>query len=132
MIEQRLSKDKIMKNVVFALAMLLLFSCKKENKKDPLYPQTPKTPTELGQELFESKGNCISCHLVDQKVVGPSIQDIAKIYKTKNGNIVDFLKNDAKPIVDPSQYEVMKTNFVITKTMTDAELKAIEAYIYSN
>jgi cytochrome c len=133
MIEQRLSKGKIMKNVVFALVMLLLYSCKKESSEviqNKL--ETVKTPTELGQELFEGKGNCVACHLVDQKVIGPSIQDIAKIYKAKNANIVDFLKNDAKPIVDPSQYEVMKTNFVITKAMTEQELKAIEAYIYSN
>jgi cytochrome c len=49
------------------------------------------------------------------KVIGPSVQDIASIYKAKNGNIIAFLVEDAAPIVDPSQYEVMKTNFVITK-----------------
>ncbi|MFT7165006.1 MAG: cytochrome c, partial [Flavobacterium sp.] len=32
----------------------------------------------------------------------------------------------------PSQYEVMKTNFVVTKAMSDEELEAIEAYVYSN
>jgi formylmethanofuran dehydrogenase subunit A len=37
-----------------------------------------------------------------------------------------------EPIVDPSQYEVMKTNFVVTKAMSDEELEAIEAYVYSN
>jgi cytochrome c len=121
-----------MKKIILLLVFTLLFSCKKENKKDQLYPETVKTATELGQELFEGKGNCVACHLVDQKVIGPSIQDIAKIYKAKNGNIIDFLKKDAKPIVDPSQYEVMKTNFIITKSMTEEELKAIEAYIYSN
>ena len=35
-------------------------------------------------------------------------------------------------VVDPSQYEVMKTNFAITKMMSDQELQAIEAYMYSN
>jgi cytochrome c len=122
----------MMKKIILLLVFVSFFSCKKENKKDQLYPETVKTPVELGKELFEGKGNCVACHLVDQKVIGPSIQDIAKIYKAKNANIVDFLKNDAKPIVDPSQYEVMKTNFVITKAMTEQELKAIEAYIYSN
>jgi hypothetical protein len=43
------------------------------------------------------------------KVIGPSVQDIASIYKA--GNIA-FLVEDAAPI-DPSQY-VKKTNFVIT------------------
>jgi cytochrome c len=119
-----------MKKTAFLLSIFVLVCCKKQETKTSQIAKN-QTPTELGQELFEGKGNCVACHLVDQKVVGPSIQDIAKIYTTKNGNIVDFLKNDAKPIVDPSQYEVMKTNFVITKAMTDAELKAIEAYIYS-
>jgi hypothetical protein len=33
------------------------------------------------------------------KVIGPSVQDIASIYKAKNGNIA-FLVEDAAPIVD--------------------------------
>jgi cytochrome c len=86
---------------------------------------------KLGQEIFDGKGNCFSCHRPDQKVVGPSIQEIAKIYKSKNGDIVTFLKGKGEPIVDPSQYEVMKTNFYLTKTFSDKELKAVEAYIYS-
>jgi cytochrome c len=119
-----------MKKVFFLFSIIFFLSCKNQETKTT--EKTTQSPTELGKELFEGKGNCVACHLVDQKVIGPSIQDIAKIYKAKNGNIVDFLKNDAKPIVDPSQYEVMKTNFVITKAMTEQELKAIEAYIYSN
>lgn len=116
---------------------LTLVSCKKEEvKKEPLYPtsakETTQTPEELGKEIFEGKGNCVSCHQVDKKLVGPSIQDIAKIYKEKNGSIISFLKEDAKPLVDPSQYEVMKTNFALTEEMSDEELKALEAYIYSN
>jgi cytochrome c len=38
------------------------------------------------------------------------LQDIAKIYKDKNADMVSFLKGEGEPIVDPSQYEVMKTN----------------------
>ena len=43
----------------------------------------------------------------------------------------NILKYDAKPIVDPSQYEVMKTYLSITKAMTDEELKNLETYILS-
>ena len=118
-----------MKKIYCILILISINSCKnKEEKKE----SQNKTPTEIGAAIFEGKGNCVACHQIDQKIVGPSIQEIAKIYKTKNGNIVDFLKNDANPLVDPSQYEVMKTNFAITKSMSDEELKAIEAYIYSN
>lgn len=121
-----------MKRIFLVFSFFSLLSCKKEEqKKQEMYPEIKQTKEQIGQVLFEEKGNCVACHLVDQKVIGPSIQEIAKIYKEKNGNIIDFLKNDAKPIVDPSQYEVMKTNFAITKAMSDDELKAIESYILS-
>jgi cytochrome c len=118
-----------MKNLFLLSCFFLLLGCKNQEIEET----SPKnqSSTELGKELFEGKGNCVACHKVDQKIIGPSIQDIAKIYKTKNGNIVDFLKNDANPLVDPSQYEVMKTNFVITKSMSDEELKGLETYILS-
>jgi cytochrome c len=45
--------------------------------------------------------------------------------------MISFLKGEGEPIVDPTQYEVMKANFVITKTFSDEELKALEAYVYS-
>ena len=126
-----------MKKILFLFAFLLIIYCKKEEpKKEPLYPTSVKETAgnleELGKEIFQGKGNCISCHEVDKKLIGPSLQDIAKIYKEKNGNIVAFLKEDAKPLVDPSQYEVMKTNFALTEEMSDEELKGLEAYIYSN
>ena len=120
-----------MKNILYISFFLILASCKNQDQKTDNSTTTNQSPIALGKELFEGKGNCIACHLPNQKVIGPSIQEISKIYKTQNGNIINFLKNDAAPIVDPSQYEVMKTNFAITHAMTDAELKALETYIYS-
>jgi cytochrome c len=38
---------------------------------------------QKGKIIFEGKGNCIACHNVDSKLIGPSLQDIAKIYKEK-------------------------------------------------
>jgi len=121
---------------------LSLCSCKKEEeKKETLYPATETTsegasanltPSQkIGEDIFNSKGNCFSCHKPDQKVIGPSVMEIAKIYKEKNGDMVKFLKGDGEPLVDPSQYEVMKTNFAITKNFTDEELKGLEDYFYS-
>jgi cytochrome c len=89
------------------------------------------TPEDLGKELFEGRGNCYACHKPDQKIIAPSIIEIASIYKKNNGDMVSFLKGNAEPIVDPSQYEVMKTNFSITKTMSQEELEALTAYMYS-
>ncbi len=106
-----------------------MISCKSETKEN-IQPGTDTSAVKvLGERLFEGEGNCITCHKIDQKIIGPSLQDIAKIYKAKKGSIVSFLKDDADPLVDPSQYDIMKTNFAITKSMTDEQLKALEAYI---
>lgn len=130
-----------MKKVIVAFAVLAFVSCKKEEKTtidnsqistEESATSAIKTPEELGKEIFEGRGNCTSCHQVDQKVIGPSIQEIAKIYKDKNADIVTFLKGKGEPIVDPSQFAVMKTNFPVTQAMSDDELKALETYIYSN
>lgn len=130
------------KEVLFLSAVLALASCKKEVTENTYQNSTEsyskgesakaKTPEALGKEIFEGKGNCTACHQVDQKIIGPSIQEIAKMYKDKNADIITFLKGNAEPIVDPSQFDVMKTNFPVTKAMSEEELKAIETYIYSN
>lgn len=126
------------KSVLIAIAFLV-FSCKKESAEPFGTPTTTEAKTEtaatseaLGKELFETKGACIACHKVDTKLIGPSLQDIAKTYKEKNGDLVAFLKEEAKPIIDPSQYDIMKANFAITKAMSEEELNGLEAYIYSN
>lgn len=125
-----------MKKITILLTVLLFISCKKEEtKKESLYPETQKTAEEnqleLGKAVFEGKGNCFACHKPEQKIIGPSIEEIATIYKTQKGDMIAFLREKAEPIVDPSQYEVMKTNFSITKNLPEEELKALEAYFYS-
>lgn len=131
-----------MKKILFLAITLAFVSCKKETTEDKVQKPSESyqegesaaatTPEALGKEIFEGRGNCTSCHQVDQKVIGPSIQEIAKTYKDKKGDIVTFLKGNGEPIVDPSQFSVMKTNFPVTQAMSDEELKAIETYIYSN
>lgn len=130
---------------IFALAVTLIFvSCsEKKPKEDFGKPAEEVTTTELtveattntladqGKVIFEGKGTCTACHKPDVKIIGPSLAAISKIYKEQNASIVSFLKDDAKPLVDPTQYEVMKTNFTITKAMSDEELKVLEAYILS-
>lgn len=119
-----------MKRIVFIFLVVVIFSCKKENQENFGKTTENESVTKIsGQELFEGTGNCIACHATDKKLIGPGLQEIAKIYKEKNGSIVSFLKEQSKPIVDPSQYEVMKTNFTTTKSMKTEELKALEEYI---
>jgi cytochrome c len=125
-----------MKKILFLLCGLALVSCKKENEaKASLYPEEQKSAKdiqlELGKEIFEGKGVCYTCHKPEVKTVGPAVMDIAKIYKEKGGSISDFLQEKSEPIVDPSQYATMKTNFAITKNLPEEELKALEAYMLS-
>lgn len=129
-----------MKKLALITIAILAFSCKKESQESfGTEKQTPAVaedkelaPEELGKVIFEGKGNCVSCHQVDVKQIGPSIQEIAKIYKEKNGNMVTFLKGESEAIVDPSQFAVMQANLTLTKTFSDKELQGLEAYIYSN
>lgn len=121
-----------MKKYILIVLITTFVSCKKEAETNYGQPKHDETSIKVsGEELFSGKGTCTACHLPDQKVIGPSIAEIAKIYKEKNASIVSFLKEESKPIVDPSQYEVMKTNFAITKKMSDEELKALEDYMLS-
>ena len=90
-----------------------------------------QTPEAFGKELFEGKGMCATCHKADVATSGPSIKDISKMYTDKKASISLFLQGETDPIVDPSQYEIMKANLEITKDMTDEELQAIEKYMLS-
>ena len=129
-----------MKKLILLSFALIAFSCKKEsqesfrNEEQTTVATQEKelTPEEIGKVIFEGKGNCTSCHQIDSKTIGPSTQEIAKIYQEKNGNIVTFLKGESEAIVDPSQFALMQANLALTKTFTDKELQSLEAYINSS
>ncbi len=115
-----------MNKFILIISAILFESCKNETNSNVANAAEKEL---FGKELFEGKGNCIACHQPEQKIIGPSIQEIATIYKDKKASIALFLQEKSEPIVDPSQYEIMKTNFSITKSMSDEELKALEKYM---
>lgn len=123
------------KFLLLASIILNLISCGKKTETDAVNPTEQQetlinqTPKALGKELFEGKGMCATCHKADIKTVGPSIKDIAKIYRENGASIADFINEKGEPLVDPSQYEIMKANFVITKAMSAEERKALEIYM---
>ena len=121
----------MMKKALLVLVFLVSISCKNDTKEKEEQTVDASAVKVSGKELFEGEGNCTACHKPDQKIIGPSLEEIAKIYKEKNGSIVLFLQEKSEPIVDPSQYDIMKTNFAITKSMSDEQLQALEEYIYS-
>lgn len=133
-----------MKKALLIAVAVIAFSCKqKEAEPFGKETETPEAtsegvpaetqiPEKLGETIFNGKGTCVSCHKVDEKLIGPSLKDIAKIYKDKNASMVSFLKGEGEAIVDPSQFALMQANLELTKTFSDEELKALEAYVYSN
>jgi len=138
---QKRNINNMSKKLVLIALAFLAFSCKKESqesfgKEEQTNVATTEdkelAPEELGKVIFEGKGNCISCHKTDEKLIGPSLQEIAKIYKEKEANMVTFLKGESEAIVDPSQFAVMQANLTLTKTFSDKELQGLEAYIHSN
>ena len=130
--------------LVLGLACTVFISCG-ESKKEPVKKEVEKevvkeveqeSSSDLvveGKSLFTAK-TCATCHLVDQKVIGPSIMDINKIYTEQNGDYLKFLKGEAEAIVDtdPGQVAIMKANLdSFVKELTDDELTAIIAYMKS-
>ncbi|VAW25177.1 hypothetical protein MNBD_BACTEROID04-934 [hydrothermal vent metagenome] len=141
--------------LVLGLAALFFVSCgekKKEEKMKPMMQQpmmqhntatetkeadatsdTADSNVELGKKLFTEK-TCATCHNPNMKVIGPSIKEINRIYSEKNGDIVKFLKEESKPIVDtdPGQVAIMKANLDgFVKNLSEDELAAIAAYMRS-
>lgn len=111
------------------LLPVVLFSAACGSKEAESAPKDPLVAR--GEKLFEGRGNCTTCHKSDKKIVGPSLVEIAKVYREKQGDLVAFLKEEAPAIVDPHQYEAMRINLRLTKKMSQDELRALEAYILS-
>ena len=42
-------------------------------------------PTAQADEALLKKHNCVACHQIDKKVVGPAYKDVAKKYKGQKG-----------------------------------------------
>ncbi|RPD99876.1 cytochrome c [Aureibaculum marinum] len=139
-------------SILFIALALVFTSCgdkKKEDVKKDVETVTkevveetsdsaPETTSDsgdliaMGKKLFTDK-TCTTCHAIDTKVIGPSIQDMIKIYDENDASIVDFLTGKSDPIVDtdPGQVAIMKANIDgFVKDLKPEELKALEAYMH--
>jgi cytochrome c len=45
---------------------------------------TPALAQDKEKEALAKKHNCLACHMIDKKSVGPAYKDIAKKYKGQN------------------------------------------------
>jgi cytochrome c len=130
---------KNMRLFSFLIGFLVMCSCNldKKSKKaiDTPVPQRGELSIDsqilLGNRLFSEK-TCITCHDVNKKNIGPSVKEIMTIYKEKKGDIVSFLKGQAKPIVDTTsnQVAIMQANIDgFLKDVSDEQLKTIATYM---
>jgi len=83
-----------------------------------------------GKEIA-TKSGCLACHKEHEKSVGPSYEEVAKVYKEKKGNMSKFLKGNADAIVDPPQFAIMQVNIPITQKLSGDDLAALTSYIRS-
>ncbi len=123
----------------FFIVLLVVCSCNRSQKpiekSEKAIPERGELSIDsqifLGNRLFSEK-TCITCHDVSEKKIGPSVKEIMTVYKEKNGDIVAFLKGEAKPIVDTAatQVAIMQANIDgFLKNISDEELKTIETYM---
>lgn len=128
-----------MRLLYILFVFLVFYSCKLEKKTAPVknnvMPQRGELSWDsqifLGNRLFSEK-TCITCHDINKSTIGPSVKEIMKIYKAKNGDIFAFLKGNAEPIVDTTveQVAVMQANIDgFLQDISDEELQTIVTYM---
>jgi cytochrome c len=81
----------------------------------------------LAQEELAKKHNCLACHTVDKKVVGPSYQDVAKKYagdKTAEAKLFEKVKKGGVGVWGQIP---MPPN----ATVPDADIKALVKWVLS-
>jgi len=82
------------------------------------------TPTLASVELAQKK-NCMACHAVDKKVVGPSYQDVAAKYAGQKGAAEQLAAKVIKGGVGVWGQIPMPSN----PTVSEAEARVLVAWI---
>jgi len=114
---------------LFMIVFLFVY-CKKQTESFSPKVSSEESTTEVGKKIFNGKGQCATCHKVNQTIFGPSVSEIVSAYQNNKIEMIKFLKGKSDPIVDPSQFQIMKVNLEITKKMTDKELQSLVDYMY--
>ncbi len=88
--------------------------------------------TARGEQIFK-KYSCNICHAPkdDAGSVGPSLETIAIHYLGNERKLIDFLKGDAPPIIDPQRFGIMKPQLYKTKHMFEEDYRALAYYLTS-
>ena len=82
-----------------------------------------------GETIFKSQG-CMSCHKKESKSkVNPSLTEIATAYQGKEAQLINYLKGESEAIVRPEKANLMKRQIEKTKSLSDADRKALADYL---
>lgn len=81
---------------------------------------------DTGADLAK-KNNCMSCHGVDKKIIGPAFKDVAKKYKG-NADAVALL---SKKVKDGGSGVWGPIPMSPNKTISDADIKVMVEYVLS-
>jgi cytochrome c len=78
-------------------------------------------------ERIALKNNCMSCHRIDKKIVGPSFKEIAKRYKQEPEVIVKSIQNGSSKKWKNSHNAVMPA----FKQLKKEDVESIKEWILS-
>ncbi|WP_457626480.1 c-type cytochrome [Persephonella sp.] len=101
---------------------------KKAEQPNKTEAKTEKTLRINGESIFRSKG-CSSCHQPEVDYVGPSLKKISSAYKGNKKALLDFLKGNGKPVVDPSKFSIMAPQLNVTKQMSPEDINKLADFI---
>ena len=84
-----------MKRIIIATILMAIFSCSKsENSgnKDVLVSEPEPAPKVVTDPVTEGKSlvegaDCLACHKVEEKMIGPSYKEVAKKYENTPENV---------------------------------------------
>ena len=80
------------KYLYIAIAIITLTSFTKENKLEKYSNTTNVVFQSSDGEKLIAKSDCVACHKIDKKLIGPSYIDIANKYAGNDKNI-SYLSN---------------------------------------
>jgi cytochrome c551/c552 len=84
---------------------------------------------EQGEAIFKSNG-CIFCHKMGRATgTIPSLPELAEAYKGKKGQLIQYFKGEAQPIVSPERAGTMKRQLEKTKAMSDSDRTALADFM---
>ncbi len=105
-------------------AILVVFLC--------LFFTAALSAEEQGKEIFKSKG-CIFCHKQEgTSGTIPSLSELAKAYKGKQKQLLQYLNGEADPIVNSERAGTMKRQIEKTKAMSDSDRTALADFMLSH